>query len=777
MKLYENILKQFIDVPKDIYELTNSYITEVEDFKKLFDINNLVIGYVSELVKHPDADTLSVTKVNVGDEVKQIVCGAPNVAKGQYVIVALEGAVLPGDFKIKKSKIRGVESFGMICSLSELGIEKDLIPEKYSSGIYYFDTEKKVGSNPLRELMLDGFILELSLTPNRNDLLSHYGYARDLAAVLNKEIELKEYKINEIAKKNELSVKIESKNTNSYYARYFSDVKIQESPLWLKVYLKEMGVNPVNNIVDITNYILYTYGIPMHAFDANKFNSKTIVVKDNDKKQTVKTLDGSDIEITSGEILITNGKDIMALGGIMGLDNSKISENTSEIILEVASFSRETTRETSKKTNLTSDSQLRFERGIDEAIMLQALNHATYLFETLASAKTHQGISSEVLKQNENPFIKIDLNKINEMIGTNIEDKMIYDILDRLNFEVNKKTLEVKAPSYRSDILIFADVLEEVLRIYGLDNVKMESLITTSSKGLTDSQKMVRKLRHYLSDFGLNEVITYSLLKEENVNKYNTIGDVVKVIKPISNDRRVIRQSLINGLVDAMHYNQNRMNNNVNLFEIGNVYAKDIEQRKLAILLTGDVRENPWKKTSTKIDFYYLSGILANIMTLTNVLYELEESNNPMFHPHQQANIIVDKKVIGIIGKLHPKHETTDTFVLELDLGLLINNNKFKYKMISKYPNVERDIAIIVEKDLKANNIIKVIEQTLRKNLVKVELFDIYDGKGIKEGFKSLAFNIVFNDDSKTLEKEEVDKLMKKVTNRLMFEFNAEIRE
>lgn len=777
MKLYENILKQFIDVPKDIYELTNSYITEVEDFKKLFDINNLVIGYVSELVKHPDADTLSVTKVNVGDEVKQIVCGAPNVAKGQYVIVALEGAVLPGDFKIKKSKIRGVESFGMICSLSELGIEKDLIPEKYSSGIYYFDTEKKVGSNPLSELMLDGFILELSLTPNRNDLLSHYGYARDLAAVLNKKIELKEYKINEIAKKNELSVKIESKNTNSYYARYFSDVKIQESPLWLKVYLKEMGVNPVNNIVDITNYILYTYGIPMHAFDANKFNSKTIVVKDNDKKQTVKTLDGSDIEITSGEILITNGKDIMALGGIMGLDNSKISENTSEIILEVASFSRETTRATSKKTNLTSDSQLRFERGIDEAIMLQALNHATYLFETLASAKTHQGISSEVLKQNENPFIKIDLNKINEMIGTNIEDKMIYDILDRLNFEVNKKTLEVKAPSYRSDILIFADVLEEVLRIYGLDNVKMESLITTSSKGLTDSQKMVRKLRHYLSDFGLNEVITYSLLKEENVNKYNTIGDIVKVIKPISNDRRVVRQSLINGLVDAMHYNQNRMNNNVNLFEIGNVYAKDLEQRKLAILLTGDVRENPWKKTSTKIDFYYLSGILANIMTLTNVLYELEESNNPMFHPHQQANIIVDKKVVGIIGKLHPKHEATDTFVLELDLGLLINNNKFKYKMISKYPNVERDIAIIVEKDLKANNIIKVIEQTLRKNLVKVELFDIYDGKGIKEGFKSLAFNIVFNDDSKTLEKEEVDKLMKKVTNRLMFEFNAEIRE
>lgn len=780
MKILQSNLNKFIKSPNNVLELTNAYITEVDSFKPFIDASNLVVGYVKEVNKHENADTLSVTKVDLGDKIEQIVCGAPNVKAGQYVIVAKVGAELPGDFLIKETKIRGVESNGMICSLSELGFEEELIPNEFKSGIYYFNEEKEIGSNPLSHLLLDGYLMELDLTPNRSDLLSHYGYAKDLSAVLKTEIELPKFNINEINKPNPITVKIESKNTNSYFARYFDSVEIKESPFWLKAFLTAMDTKPVNNIVDITNYILFTYGIPMHAFDADKFGSNTVVVKDNNKKQVVKTLDEQDITITKNEILITNGNEIMALGGIMGLDNSKITDNTNKVILEVASFSKEVTRDSSKKLNLKSDSQLRFERGIDEQIMMQALTHATHLFEQLANAKTYQGISSDVKKTFTNKQIKLNLNDVRNLIGANISNEEINDILLSLNYQIeqtNKNNLKVTAPSYRHDINIFADVVEEIVRIYGMDNITNKSLITTSSKGLTKRQKQIRKLRNYLSSIGLNEVMTYSLLKEEDTHKYNVIGESVKLLKPMSSERTAMRQSLLNGLLEAKRYNKARSIENINIFEIGNVYAKDIEQLKVSALLTSNLNYNVWKKTNNKIDFYYISGILNNIMKLISVDYELVPSNYNYLHPYQQANITSNNKTIGVIGKIHPKDSKDDTFVFELNLDLIQKEEEFVYESISKYPNIERDIAFIVKEDVTVLELIKMIKQTGKKTLINVELFDIYQGENIEDGYKSLAFNLVFNDKSKTLSNEEVDKIVNRIIKRLTFEYDAKLRE
>ena len=781
MKIFKPNLDQFIKSPENILDITNSYITEVDAFSTFLNSDNLVIGYVETLVKHPDADTLSVTTVNLGnDRIEQIVCGASNVKQGQYVIVATNGAVLPGDFKIKKSKIRGVESNGMICSLAELGFNEEDIEAEFKDGIYYYQEPQIVGSNPIENFLLDGYLMELDLTPNRGDLLSHIGFARDLAAVLKTDITLPVFEIKESDKTNDLTVKIDSKNTNSYYARYFSDVSIKDSPIWLKGFLLAMGVKPINNIVDITNYILFTYGIPMHAFDALKFNTKTIVVKDNDTKQTLLTLDDSKVNLKADEILVTNGKEPMAIGGIMGLDNSKVDDQTTEIILEVASFNNESIRLSSKKLNLKSDSSLRFDRGIDEKIMLQALNHATYLIQELSNATVHKGISKDIIKTEENAFIDINLEDINARIGNEINHKEIINILNSLNYEVkkiDKINYSVKAPSYRRDIKIFADVLEEVVRIYGMDNVVSKSLSNTSSKGLSDKQIRTRTLRTYLSNLGLNEVITYSLMEENQVTLYDQIGEKLSVLKSMSSERTTLRQSLINGLINTYKYNKARKNNNINIFEIGNVYAKDIEQQKLSLLLSSDLTNNKLKTYNKNFDFYFISGILSNIMKLMNVEYDLLVSEKTLLHPYQQASIVVGKEVVGFIGKIHPKNILEDVFILELNLDLINKKEKFKYEIITKYPNVSRDIAFLIDEDIKMDELIKIIKQTGTKTLVNLELFDIYQGENIQKGKKSVAFSLTFNDNSKTLTGEDVQKLVDKILKRLVFTYQIEVRE
>lgn len=779
MRINENMLKTLIKVPNEIKDITNTHITEVDSFNRILNINNLVIGHVLEVKPHENADKLSVTKVDLGDKIEQIVCGAPNVAKGQYVIVAREGAILPGEFLIKPTKIRGIESNGMICSLDELGFTKENIPKNFKEGIYYFNEEKEIGSNALKHLALDGFIMDLDLTPNRSDLLSHYGFAMDLSAVTNEKVELPKFKLEETKKANPLSVKILSKQTNSYYARYIEDVKITESPMWLKSTLTSLGINPVNNVVDITNYLLFMYGIPMHAFDANKFGSTKIVVKDNTEKQTLKTLDDSLITLTKDEILITNNKEAMAIGGIMGLENSMITNETTNVILEVASFNKDSIRRISEQTNLTSDSQLRFSRGINENLMEYVIDYAGYLIQELASGKVSKGVSKDVLSVRENPFIEIEYNKINSLLGTNITSEEILKYLEKLNYEIKNENNKIyaKAPGYRNDILISADITEEIGRIYGLDKIANKMVKTSTIGSLTNKQKRIRTIRHLLANMGLNEIITYSLLKEDEVLKYDEIGEKLSVLKPMTNDRKTLRQSLLNGGIDVLNYNKNREIDNLLLFEIGNVYAKGVEELNLSVLITGETNQLLWDKKTTKIDFYYISGILNKLMTTLGITYKLKENNHNKFHPHQQASIVVGKKEVGIIGKIHPlisnKH---DYFVLELKLDKLPNKDLVKYEKISKFPNIERDLAIVLKEDVKAETVLNLVKQTARNILVDTYIFDVYKGIHIEKGFQSIAVRMVFNDKEKTLESVDIDKVIKKIIVRIERELSGIIR-
>lgn len=778
MRINENILNKFLEIPKDILSLTNAHITEVESFAKLSNINNLVIGKILEINPHENADKLSVTKVLLGDVTEQIVCGASNIEVGQYVIVAKEGAVLPGDFIIKPTKIRGIPSNGMICSLDELGFDKTVIPEEFKNGIYYFNEEKEIGSNALKHLAMDGFIMELDLTPNRSDLLSHYGFAMDLSAVINKEVVLPKFELKEITEKNPLTIKIESKNTNSYYARYIKDVKIAPSPLWLQQTLMSLGCNPVNNVVDITNYLLYTYGIPMHAFDSKEFKTNEIVIKDNKEKMQIETLDETKLTLSSDEILITNGSKPLALGGIMGLLNSMITNETKDVVLEVASFDAKTIQKISKQTNLTSDSQLRFSRGINEELMEHVMNHAAYLIQELAQGKVLKGISKVINKKVENIVINVPFKKVNDLLGTNFTNDEIKGYLKRLNYQINPKdeSLDVKAPTYRNDILILADVVEEIGRIYGLDKITNQPVKTNTLGFLTTYQQRIRNLRHLLTNSGFSEVVTYSLLKENEVNIFNTIGSNVSVLKPISNDRKTLRQSLLNGTLEVVNYNKNRGSDNIFIFEIGNVFSKDIETKHLAILLTGETNQLLWDKKITPVDFYYASGLLNKLFNHLNLEYTLKPSNNESFHPYQQAEIIVNKKVVGIIGKIHPLINKHNTFAIELNIENLPSNKLIKYEQISKYPNVERDLAIVLTEDIKALDVINLIKQTARKILVDVSIFDVYKGVHIEKGHQSMAVRMIFNDKEKTLESTDVDKVLVKITTRIERELGGKIR-
>lgn len=780
MKIIENILNKFIEVPNNVDTLTNSHITEVENFDLGINSKNIVTGKIKEIWKHENADTLQVTLVDIGDglEDKQIVCGASNIYEGQYVIVALDGAVLPGNFKIKKSKIRGVESNGMICSLDELGVAKASQSEEDFKGIYDFKNPVELGLNALEILELSGFIMELDLTPNRNDLLSHYGFAKDLASVLKTQTKLPLTNLVEDKKANPIKVEIESKNTNSYLARYIEGVDIKASPLWLKEALVKLGTAPVNNVVDITNYLLYTYGLPMHAFDASYFSNNLVVVKDNDHDLELETLDNTIINLTGEEVLITNGTEPVALGGIMGLKNSMVTDATKDIVLEVASFNRANNLATSNKLNLKSESQLRFSRGIDEALMEHVINHAAALITGVAGGKVLKGISSNVKKTNENPKIAITLANINKYLGTSLTNEELTEYLTNLNYTITeqKDTLEVIAPSYRNDVLMEFDVLEEVGRMIGLDSITNVPLKSTTVGKLSDRQKRIREIRTLLANNGLNEVITYSLLKEEDIKKFGNKGDIESVLKPISSDRTSLRQSLLNGGLGVINYNKNRNIANTFIFEIGNVFAKGIEDKHLSILLSGEVNTLHWNKTSTPIDFYYLSGILSKIMVELDIKYELKTSTHEGFHPYQQADIIVGKKVVGVIGKIHPKISRQNVYGLEINLEELPYKEAVIFEEISKFPNVERDIAVSLKDDIKVLELTKLIEQTARKVLIKQTVIDLYKGDNIEEGYQSIAIRMVFNDKEKTLESSEVDKIMKKITFRIEKELKGVIR-
>lgn len=790
MKVSKNWLKDYLNLDnisdEELFKEISFHICEIESYKKMVEASNLTIGYVHECIEHPDSDHLHICQVEVKpNDIKQIVCGAPNVKAGVKVIVANVGAVLPGDFKIKAAKVRGVESNGMLCSLQELGIEEKYVDDEFKNGIYLLDEDAEIGACPLEYLGFDDTIIDLELTSNRSDLLSIEGVAYDLGATLNQQIIPIEPTIEISDKKNPVSVKVETDKCYKYNARYLANVKIAPSPQWLKARLIASGIRPINNVVDITNFVLMEMGQPLHAFDADTLGN-TIVVRQAKNGEKLKTLDNIERELNSDDIVITNGKEAVCVAGVMGGLTTEVEPTTTNIILEAAYFDPLSIRKTSTKLGLKSESSIRFERKIDYDRVERAMDYAAQLMQELCDAEIYDGVAKDIKIVLEPKTVTVTSEKINSILGTSLSDGEIQNIFDRLAYTYQKSELEytITIPSRRMDLEpSIQDITEDVARINGYDNIPTTIAKTRDKGGLTYSQKRMRLIRQILANMGLNEVICYSLIHKKDLNLYTTKElEPIEVLMPMTEDRAVMRQSLLNGVVDAISYNKARKIDDLAMFEIGNTYSVGKEEPKLAIAISGLYSSHLWNGVKQEASFYLLKGILEALLSKLNVTVEYKTYNDlETFHPGRCAAIYLKDKMIGVIGQMHPKFSKNmgigTTIALEISLeDILILDNGLKYCPINKFPSITRDLAIVCKKDIPAEDIRALIKQTGKKTLTKVELFDLYTGENVGEDEKSLAFKLTFEDSTKTLETQDVDKLVKSILNRLDFVYQAKLR-
>ena len=792
-----NWLKQYTNVEDNANALAEKITRggiEVEGVEYLAEeISNVVVGYVVSKEKHPDAEKLNVCQVNVGEEENlQIVCGAPNVDAGQYVIVAKVGAKLPG-IKIKKAKLRGVESQGMICSLAELGLSKSVVPKNYQEGIYVFETEQELGSDVVEVLGLNDYILDLSITPNRADALSMRGLTYELGALYNNKVNFNDVEKEENYEATSLQVAIESDSCRNYVGQIVKNVEVKSSPLWLQTRLMNSGIRPINNIVDITNYVLLEFGQPMHAFDKDLVGDK-IVVRDAKEGEVLETLDGEERKLQTTDLVITDGTRAIALGGVMGGKNTEVSEETKNIILESAYFNPTTVRRTSAVHGLRSDSSARFEKGIDPNMQKAALARAVELIlELCPNAVVESSVG--VVNKEEEKVVEITTSYINNYLGITLSTEEIAAILEGLSFtvEVTGENLVVKVPTRRPDISIKQDLVEEVIRIYGYDNLAstLPKFSKTTKGGLTYSQRMVRDLRAVYASLGFNDTINYSLVSEEEATQY-TLEDhhKVRLLMPMTETHSTLRQSLVPGLLNTVQHNAARKQKDLKLLEIGRVFfgsGDDNIQPKetlyLSAALTGEERATKWLKESSSLDFFAAKGYLEVVFDRLGLDEKVTYKKSKLegMHPGRFAEVYLGEKRIGFIGEVHPqvadKLGLNTTYVFEINLDEVISESKVKpkYEEVTKYPEITRDIAMLVDVKDEYQNIYNVIESVNSKLITKVELFDLYVGAELLVGKKSLALTITYSDKQKTLTDEEVTAVHDKVLSALT-EYGAIIR-
>ena len=792
-----NWLKQYTNVEDNANALAEKITRggiEVEGVEYLAEeISNVVVGYVVSKEKHLDAEKLNVCQVNVGEEENlQIVCGAPNVDAGQYVIVAKVGAKLPG-IKIKKAKLRGVESQGMICSLAELGLSKSVVPKNYQEGIYVFETEQELGSDVVEVLGLNDYILDLSITPNRADALSMRGLTYELGALYNNKVDFKDVEKEENYEATSLQVAIESDSCRNYVGQVVKNVEVKSSPLWLQTRLMNSGIRPINNIVDITNYVLLEFGQPMHAFDKDLVGDK-IVVRDAKEGEVLETLDGEERKLQTTDLVITDGTHAIALGGVMGGKNTEVSEETKNIILESAYFNPTSVRRTSAAHGLRSDSSARFEKGIDPNMQKAALARAVELILELCPEAVVES-SVGIVNKEEEKVVEITTSYINNYLGITLSTEEIVAILEGLSFtvEVTGENLVVKVPTRRPDISIKQDLVEEVIRIYGYDNLAstLPKFSKTTKGGLTYSQRMVRDLRAVYASLGFNDTINYSLVSEEEATEY-TLEDhhKVRLLMPMTETHSTLRQSLVPGLLNTVQYNVARKQKDLKLLEIGRVFfgsgddnIQPTETLYLSAALTGEERVTKWLKESNSLDFFAAKGYLEVVFERLGLDEKVTYKKSTLegMHPGRFAEVYLGEKRIGFIGEVHPqvadKLGLNTTYVFEINLDEVISESKVKpkYEEVTKYPEITRDIAMLVDVKDEYQNIYNVIESVNSKLITKVELFDLYVGAELLVGKKSLALTITYSDKQKTLTDEEVTAVHDKVLSALT-EYGAIIR-
>lgn len=763
-------------------------------------MTNVVVGYVDSKEKHPEADKLNVCQVNVGGEnVQQIICGAPNVATGQKVIVALPGATLPGGLKIKKAKLRGIESNGMICSLQELGIEGKLVPKAYAEGIYVLPADAEVGSDALEVLGLRDTVLELGLTPNRSDALSMLGVAYEVAAILSQDVKLPEisYVTSNEKASDYIKVRVDALDANPLYtAKVVKNVEIAESPLWLQHRLMAAGVRPHNNVVDVTNYILMEYGQPLHAFDYDQLQTGEIVVRRATAGEKITTLDDQERTLQASDVVITNGVQPVAIAGIMGGANSEVSADTTTVVIESAYFAGSSVRPTSRDLGLRSDSSARFEKGVDPNRVIVAAERAAQLLAELAGGEVLEG-TVMVDELDKTPArIVVSPQFINARLGMNISIEEMVSILNRLQFDValDNDMLVIDVPTRRGDIKIQEDIVEEIARLYGYDLIPMTLPEGANQVGsLTSYQAKRRVVRSLLEGAGLYQAVTYSLTSSDLSQKYALKAEpVTKLLMPMSEERSTLRQSLIPHLIEAAAYNVARNVDSVALYEIGSVFLGQTEEglpyeeEHVAAVITGKWVDHAWQGEKKPVDFFVLKGIVESVVAklgLTErVSYVKAEVDG--LHPGRTAHILLNNKVVGVIGGLHPAELKTwgvkDTYVMEMNLVALLEaadkNAPLTYTQVPRFPAMSRDIALVLNRATSAGEVVAVIRGAGSKLLKDVRVFDVYEGEKVEEGKKSVAFSLTYFDPERTLTDEEVVNAHNKVLKAIATIEGAEVR-
>ena len=791
MKLSTNFVKDYIDIPEnvDVKTLAEDMTrvgNEYDLAEKLINATKLIIGEVKTCNMHPDSDHLHVCTVDVRSEVLNIVCGAPNVRAGLKVIVALPGAKLPGDVEIKKGVIRGVESNGMICSMAELGLDNKFLTEEDKTGIHELPQDAPIGEDPIKYMGLDDDVIDFELTANRGDLLSILGMAYEIGAIYDKKVKDIDLSYNSQGEdiNNSFNLDIQTPNCTIFLTKKVEDVTIKESPSFIKNRLIASGIRPINNVVDISNYVMLETGQPLHFYDAKRLGNK-LVVRMANEGETLKTLDGQERILSKEDIVIATDKEAVGLAGVMGGLTTEIEDDTKNIIIESAIFNPVKIRMTSKNI-LRSEASTRFEKGLDSNRTYMAIERACNLLEKYADAKVVTGIIKYDTTQKEDKKIDITLKNITDLLGIKITIEDVLNVFRKLGFTttVNNEVITVSVPRRRIDIDIKEDLIEEVGRIYGVDNIEGKLPILPCRPGSYD--KTTREIRNKMVSLGLNETLSYILVNDKEAKMYtNDNIEIVKLLDPMTEERNTLRYSMIPSLVKIYEYNKARTIKDVNIFEIGKGFGKIgeeyKEESKLCVLMTGEYELGINNKAN--VDFSVIKGIaeeLLDYLGYNNRYSFIANQDLPKeFHPYQTAYISVNNDIVGIIGKLHPEIAKDPVYVMEMNLDKLLSKKvgKMKFKEISKFPSIKKDLAVIVDNDKTSLEVATAIKKASGGVLSKVELFDVYTGVNLGINKKSLAYSLTFEDPKKTLTDEEINIEMEKIIDYLNKKLGAELRK
>ena len=794
-------LKELVDVDVTTAELSEKMSTtgiEVEGVASPAQgLSNLVVGHVLSCEDVP-VTHLHLCQVDTGDEEpRQIVCGAPNVKAGIKVIVALPGARIADNYKIKKGKIRGMESLGMICSLQELGLPDSIIPKEFADGIQILPEDAVPGESIFPYLDLDDEIIELSITPNRADALSMRGVAHEVAAIYGKEVHFPEKNLAESDKaaSDVIQVAIESDKVLTYKARVVENVTVQPSPQWLQNRLMNAGIRPINNIVDITNFVLLLFGQPMHAFDLDKFEGQKIVARQAREGEKLVTLDAVERDLTTEDIVITVADKPVALGGVMGGQDTEIDSSSKNVVLEAAVFEGKSIRKTSGRLNLRSESSARFEKGINYDTVSEALDFAASMLQELGNGSVLAGQVSAGELPTEPVQVTTTLDYVNVRLGTELTFADVEEVFAKLGFglEGNAETFTVSVPRRRWDIHIQADLVEEIARIYGYDKLPTTLPEAGATAGeLTSSQALRRKVRTLAEGSGLSEIISYALTTPEKALEFTMEPTkLTELMWPMTVERSALRQNIISGMLDTVAYNVNRKNSNLAIYEIGKIFHQtgdvqtDLPQEVeiFAFALSGLVAEKDFQTKAVPVDFFYAKGIVEALADKLNLSFDfVAEKDLDSMHPGRTAAILLNGEVVGFVGQLHPQtakdYGIPETYVAELNLtaveaGLKPNPS---FQEITKFPAVSRDMALLLPAETSHKEVVAAIESAGVKRLTSIKLFDVYAGANIEAGKKSMAYSLTFQNPEASLTDEEVARFMEKISKAMAEQVSAEVR-